>query len=201
MVNSNKNRANEDLLVMAAQGGDTRAFEALFKAYNPALKRFAYRLSSNEQLAVDAVQEAWITLSKTLRRLRDPRGFRIWAYKTVRWRVTDMARGLPPISEPLDAVPESAATMPNLEPEATSDQLSALMKALSDAERQILALFYLEEMKMTEIAAVLDIPVGTVKSRLSAARGHLREKIEPSTTANAGSRQQKLKETNNVQFR
>lgn len=174
MGNANKNKAHEDLLVMAAQNGDTRAFEALFKAYNPALKRFAYRLGGDEQLARDAVQEAWITLSKTLRRLHDPRVFRIWAFKTVRWRVTDMARRLPPKSEPLDELPDGAAATLTHEPEATSDQLSALLKALPDGERQILALFYLEEMKMTEIAVVLGIPVGTVKSRLNTARNHLR---------------------------
>lgn len=174
MGNANKNRAHEDLLVMAAQDGDTRAFETLFRTYNPALKRFAYRLSNDEQLAIDAVQEAWITLSKTLRRLRDPRGFRIWAYKTVRWRVTDMARRLPPKIEPLDELPEGAAALVKEEPDATSDQLSALLRALPGGERQILALFYLEEMKMAEIAVVLGIPLGTVKSRLNTARNHLR---------------------------
>lgn len=193
MAKANLNRAKEDLLVIAAQRGDMRAFEALFATYNPALKRFAYRLCSDEQLAIDAVQEAWITLSKTLRRLKDPRGFRIWAYKTVRWRVTDAARRLPPHSEPLDTVPENAAATPTAEPEATSDQLSALMKALSDAERQILALFYLEEMKMAEIAAVLDIPVGTVKSRLNRARTRLR--------ANQPGYDSNIKETENVKFR
>lgn len=176
MGNATKNRAHEDFLVMAAQNGDTRAFEALFRAYNPALKRFAYRLCSDEQFAKDAVQEAWITLSKTLRRLRDPRGFRIWAYKTVRWRVIDMARKLPPKSEPLDSMSEDTVAAPPTEPIATSDQLAALMKALPVGERQVLALFYLEEMKITEIAAVLDVPVGTVKSRLNTARTHLREK-------------------------
>ena len=183
------NKAKEDLLVMAAQSGDIRAFEGLFAAHNPALKRFAYRICGDEQLAVDAVQEAWITLSKTLRRLKDPRGFRIWAYKTVRWRVTDMARKLPPASQSIDAMPEGALASTTAEPEATSDQLSALMKSLPGEERQLLALFYLEEMKMIEIASVLDIPLGTVKSRLNRARTHLREKASPADTANTRSRQ------------
>ncbi len=190
MAKTKLNNAKEDLLVIAAQGGDMRAFEALFVAYNPALKRFAYRLCGDEQLAIDAVQDAWITLSKTLRRLKDPRGFRIWAYKTVRWRVTDAARSLPPGSQPLDTLPEATTALATEELIATSDQLSTLMNELPDGERQILALFYLEEMKMTEIAAVLEIPTGTVKSRLNRARGRLREKMEPTTTANAGSRQQ-----------
>jgi len=183
-------KAKEDLLVIAAQSGDIRAFEGLFAAYNPALKRFAYRICNDEQLAVDAVQEAWITLSKTLRRLKDPRGFRIWAYKAVRWRVTDMARKLPPASQSLDTLPEVAVAASTVEPDATSDQLSMLMKSLPGEERQLLALFYLEEMKMIEIASVLDIPLGTVKSRLNRARIHLREKASPIETANTRSRQQ-----------
>ncbi len=195
MAETDINKAKQDLLVMAAQNGDIRAFEGLFAAYNPALKRFAYRLCSDEQLAIEAVQEAWITLSKTLRRLKDPRGFRIWAFKTVRWRVTDMARKLPPTSQSLDTVPESAAVATAVEPDATSDQLSALMKSLPIEDRQLLALFYLDEMKLIEIASVLDIPVGTVKSRLNRARTHLREKVSsgstgPITTANTRSRQQ-----------
>jgi len=190
MAETDIKKAKEDLLVIAAQSGDIRAFDALFAAYNPALKRFAYRICSDEQLAIDAVQEAWITLSKTLRRLKDPRGFRIWAYKTVRWRITDMARKLPPASQSLDTLPEDAAAASPVEPDATSDQLSALMKSLPGEERQLLALFYLDEMKMIEIASVLDIPVGTVKSRLNTARAHLREKVSPTATAATRSRQQ-----------
>ncbi len=189
MAEADINKAKEDLLVMAAQNGDIRAFECLFTAYNPALKRFGYRICGDEQLAVDAVQEAWITLSKTLRHLKDPRGFRIWAYKTVRWRVTDMARKLPPASQSLDNMPEGAAAAATVEPDATSDQLSALMKSLPGEERQLLALFYLEELKMIEIAGVLDIPLGTVKSRLNKARAHLREKASPVTATNTRSRQ------------
>ena len=190
MAETDIKKAKEDLLVIAAQSGDIRAFESLFAAYNPALKRFAYRICSDEQLAIDAVQEAWITLSKTLRRLQDPRGFRIWAYKTVRWRITDMARKLPPASQSLDTLPEDAAAASPVEPDATSDQLSALMKSLPGEERQLLALFYLDEMKMIEIASVLGIPVGTVKSRLNTARAHLREKVSPTVTAATRSRQQ-----------
>lgn len=168
-------RAKEDLLVVHAQQGSVRAFEALYRHYAPLLARFAYRLCGDEQLALDAVQDAWITLSKTLRRLEDPRGFRSWAYKTVRWRVVDQLRKKP---EESDALNEgTCATEQNTVLDATPDQLSAHLSQLSGDDRQVIFLFYLEELKISEIAHVLDIPVGTVKSRLNRARTQLRQQM------------------------
>ena len=168
--------AKTDLLVIEAQQGDKRAFEALFNLYNKPLLRFAYRLCNDQMLAADAVQEAWLTLSKTLPRLDDPRGFRAWAYKTVRWRVTDGARSRKLKLVSLDDAADVA--VPEDEPDATPGQLSAHLERLSGADRQLLALFYLDELKLTEVAGVLDVPVGTVKSRLNRAKARLRQQIE-----------------------
>lgn len=126
-------RAKEDFLVLAAQGGDIRAFDALFRLYDLPLRRFAYRLSGDRELAMDAVQDAWITLSRTLRKLKDPRGFRVWAYKTVRWRVTDRARSLPKVAVSLDDLPELATSSD--EPDATPEQLAGHLAVLPDDER------------------------------------------------------------------
>lgn len=172
-------QARSDLLVIEAQSGNRAAFEQLYRQYNAALLRFAYRFCSDEQLAHDSVQEAWITLSKSISSLKDPRGFRLWAYKTVRWRVVDQVRkhrnlgSAPPeeLSEDIHAAGGEET------PLATSDQLKAHMAKLPEEERQTLALFYLEEMKLSEIAAILEVPVGTVKSRLNRARGRLREQM------------------------
>lgn len=168
-------RAREDLLVLAAQGGDRSAFEQLFRAYSAPLGRFAYRLCGDEQLAFDAVQESWITLSRTLRSLNDPRGFRLWAYKTVRWRTMDQLRRRGRPAEPLENdLQHDEADQSEL---ATSDQLSRHMAGLPKAEKVALTLFYLEEMTLAEIAAIENVPVGTVKSRLSRARDRLRARM------------------------
>lgn len=166
-------RAQEDLLVISAQLGDERAFEGLFKAHNAALLGFAFRLCGDQTLAADAVQEAWLNLSRNLRQIKDPRGFRAWAYKTVRWRVVDGAR-----RRKLDAT--SLEVLADIsdgsgEPDATSDQIAGRMATLDPADRQLLALFYLDELKLVEIAGVLDVPLGTVKSRLNRARARLRQ--------------------------
>ena len=171
-------RAHIDLLVIKAQKGDPKAFERLFSVYNAALRRFAYRLCGDEALAVDAVQDAWITLSRTLSKLKDPRGFRIWAYKTVRWRVMDQLRRRGPPGTSGEAVEEMDIAVAHEAPEiATSDQLAAHMAALPRAEKAALTLFYLEELSLMEIAGIEGVPLGTVKSRLNRARTRLRDSM------------------------
>lgn len=169
------NRAEEDLLVLKAQAGDSRAFGRLYGHYNVSLRRFAFRLCGDEQLAFDAVQEAWVSLASGLKKLEDPRAFRVWLYRTVRWRITDLVRRRGDVHQPLEeAAVEGTDDSAVL---ATSAQLGAHIRLLPDEERAALVLFYLEEMKLTEIAAVLAIPVGTVKSRLFRAREHLRQQM------------------------
>jgi len=168
--------AKTDLLVLEAQAGNRKAFEGLYRHYNHALLRFAFRFCADEQLANDAVQEAWISLSKSLISLKDPRGFRIWAYKTVRWRVVDQVRRR---GEPAEELSEETKVSEENGTAhlATSYQLKAHIARLPSEERHTLALFYLEEMKLNEIAAILEVPLGTVKSRLSRARGRLRDQM------------------------
>jgi len=171
-------QAKLDFLVIEAQCGNNRAFALLYKYHNAALLRFAFRLSSDEQLACDSVQEAWITLSKTLRTLKDPRSFKAWAYKTVRWRVVDQVRRRGPATQELDVACEAAAVGAWMAETATSGQLSAQIKRLPDAEGECIHLFYLEDLSVAEIAHIQGVPAGTVKSRLNRARARLRQQFE-----------------------
>jgi RNA polymerase sigma-70 factor (ECF subfamily) len=173
-------QAQIDLLVLEAQQGCEKAFTAIYRHYNIQLQHFAFRFCGDEQLAKDAVQETWITLSKTLKSLEDPRGFRVWAFKTVRWRVVDQVRrqkstgGKPTehLSEDIDGGEVSATASL-----ATSSQLKSHLDALPAEERTCVSLFYLQELKLSEIAAVMDVPIGTIKSRLNRARERLRSKM------------------------
>ena len=165
-----------DYLVIEAQGGNVRAFELLYKHYNRLLQRFAFRLSGDEQLAHDAVQEAWLTIAKSLGKLKDPRGFRVWVYKTVRWRVTDQFRRKGDFAEALEdshmSIDYDADKIT-----VTPDQLENHINRLSPDDHHTFTLFYLNELSLLEIAEVLDIPAGTVKSRLNRARKTLRKQI------------------------
>lgn len=172
------NQAEEDLLVISAQAGNEKAFGFLFRHYHKPLLRFAYGLGRDRQLAQDAVQEAWIRIAGTLRRLDDPRAFRSWIYRAVRWRVLDLLKK-PRV--PLVSLDESmtAQTVSDPPPDsAAAEALRGMMAKLPGIDRQALHLFYLQEMKIAEIAVVLEIPPGTVKSRLNRARTRLKDLYE-----------------------
>lgn len=172
------NQAEEDLLVMAAQSGNVRAFEYLFRHYHRPLLRFAGRHGADPELAQEAVQEAWIRIAGKLRRLNDPRAFRSWLYRQVRWRVLD---GLKKPRLPVEALKAEAAAEQAAACEPAPESVNALgqaIKKLSEIDRVTLDLFYVQELKIQEIAIVLEIPEGTVKSRLNRARSQLRALLD-----------------------
>lgn len=180
------NRAEEDLLVISARAGSEKAFGFLFRYYHKPLLRFACKLGGDPQMAADAVQDAWIRIARTIRRLEDPRAFRSWIYRAVRWRVLDLLRKSRAVSMKWDGELPESADDGGLVEQINAVDLHDMMSRLPEVERQALHLFYLDEMKISEIAAVLEIPSGTVKSRLNRARGQLRELYERTTGESHG---------------
>ncbi|QOC22402.1 RNA polymerase sigma factor [Wenzhouxiangella sp. AB-CW3] len=165
----------EDLMVLAAQDGNERAFEFLFHRYHDSLLRFATGLSRDRELARDAVQEAWFGISRRLRRLDDPRAFRSWVFRAVRWQVLDRLKARRDSHVPLDQQEIAAPADDRVQ---QGRALAEWIAELPELERQALHLFYLDGMKIAEMAAVLEIPAGTVKSRLNRARNQLRALAE-----------------------
>ncbi|UTW54489.1 RNA polymerase sigma factor [Kordiimonas sp. SCSIO 12610] len=167
-------RTAEKILVLKAQTGDVKAFEVLYRAYLPSLVGFARRLSGDDHMAEDAVQDAWITISKTINRLKEPEKFRAWVFKTVRWRLIDLARRKGKGLVSLDDV-QDGLVIPHDRASIEARDLRTLIKALPSAEQDAVYLFYLEGFSVKEISDVLNVPIGTVKSRLNRARTNLRE--------------------------
>ena len=170
-------RAKEEKLVLAALAGNERAFEALYRLYQPSLLRFSYRLCNDDTLARDAVQDAWMLTLRSMKQVFPPHTFRARVFKAVRWRTFDQIRRRG--KNAAEELFEEAVADDNPEAWATGDQLRRLIKALPSGEGEALYLFYLEDLSVAEIAAVQDVPAGTVKSRLARARGRLKQQIEP----------------------
>ncbi|MDP7576304.1 MAG: sigma-70 family RNA polymerase sigma factor, partial [Pseudomonadales bacterium] len=168
-------RVDEEYLVLKAQAGSEKAFSILFRSYNPSLLRSAFRLCRNEQMALDAVQDAWLTISRTLGALTKPAMFRARVFKAVRWRTIDLMRKRDNNLETLDedVLDESAED----QSWATTNQIVSMVERLPEVERQAIYLFYLEEMSIKELAKVFDVPTGTVKSRLNRARTRLKKLV------------------------
>jgi RNA polymerase sigma-70 factor (ECF subfamily) len=169
-----------EYLVLGAQGGDAGAFAQLYAAWSADLRRFAtVRLGRTD--AVDEVsQDAWIAISGGLRRLDDPACFPSWALRIVERRCCDwLRRRRADATEPLtDPWIERLAAPDSFAEEADDvTRLRAAIARLDPDSRSLLHLFYEQELPVAELAAVLDVPLGTVKSRLHTLRENLRRQL------------------------
>lgn len=159
-----------DLLVLRAQAGDADALDALLRATRPALVRHA-RASLGAAAADDVTQEALIAIVRGLHTLLDPERFLPWSHRIVQRRVANWLRSQ---RRRREAVERAAA---RLQPAASSGdgvELRGQIERLDPTARVVLTLRYLDGLEVREIADALEIPVGTVKSRLHHARSKLR---------------------------
>ena len=172
-ITTTRSRALDEYQVLLAQDGDKRAFELLYKRWHPKLYKFAYRLIGDRDGAQDVMQDAALTIAKNIDRLNDPKTFSSWAYVIVRRRSADyISRAVKArrVKSELENRPEPAEA---IGPDDSLSLKQALAR-LSETDRSILDLFYRDGMTGPEIASALGIPIGTVKSRLYAAREKLK---------------------------
>ncbi len=177
---SAKERALDAWLVAAARTGDRRAMARLVALRDPRLLAHATRLLGEREGARDVVQEAWIEILRGLGRLRDDSLFLPWALRIVTRRVAREIRRRQrgrSLAEAVRAEVEPSVTEAG--PGALdAAKLRAAIAALPPAQAATVALFYLEDLSVTEVATALDVPVGTVKTRLMHARAKLRALLE-----------------------
>ncbi|MEK7266792.1 MAG: sigma-70 family RNA polymerase sigma factor [Pseudomonadota bacterium] len=173
-----EDRILDEYLAAAARTGDRRALGALAQRWEKRLVRHAYRLSGNVEDARDIAQEAWVDIARGVRRLDDCAAFPAFAFQIVTRRAADFVRrakrakrGVAAFAaEPTPAFDGNAG----VEARASSPALAAAMARLPAEQRAAIALFYLEDLSVAEIAAALGVPAGTVKTRLKAAREKLK---------------------------
>ena len=167
-------QAQLDLLVLAMQAGDKRAFSLLYRHYHRDLRRFAAYLLHNPAAAEDLVQNVWLKISQRINRLHDPAVFTSWLYRAVRWEVRDYQKhATQRLTEPL--VQQHEPKVSNTEP--ADNALASAIASLPAEMRDVVQLYYLHELAQQQIALVLDIPEGTVKSRLHRARSLLHQTL------------------------
>ncbi len=177
-----KNRQNalEAYLVASARLGDARALAQLVRLRGPRLLSHATRLLGEREVAQDMVQEAWLEIFRGLRGLRDEAAFLPWALRIVSRRVArEIARRqkIRRRDEALMAEPDEP-DQPDPALDIDGAQVAAAIAALSPAQSATVALFYLEDMSVAEVAMAMDVPLGTVKTRLMHARAKLRAMLE-----------------------
>jgi RNA polymerase sigma-70 factor (ECF subfamily) len=159
--------ADEARTVLRAQLGDREAVEQVLRAIQAPLRRYIARIVGSTE-ADDVLQNTLIIIARKLSWLEEPRFFRAWAFRIASRVSFDLLKKhrrrpfhhsdhevLDAIAAPIERPPEHA--------------LAQLLNSerISPASRAVLVLHFQEELPLAEVAAILDLPLGTVKSRLA----------------------------------
>lgn len=170
----NSARLLDEFLLASARAGDQPAFERLAARWHKKLLAHAWRLLGDAEAAREVVQDGWIEIVRGLPRLRDERAFPAWAYRIVSRRCARQIgavvrqRRFEAQFEPVEVeVPPAGQALDH-------GRLRSAIRALPEEQRAAIALFHFEELSVAEVAVALDVPAGTVKTRLMHARRKLR---------------------------
>ena len=189
-------RSNEETLIRLASQSDLEAFNQLVLIYQNMAYNHAYALLGDPALSDDAAQESFIKAFQNMGGFRGGAfSFRAWLLKIVTNSAYDILRRtrrhpiepLFPIDEngeevesPVWLVDPSASAQEVLEQEETAKHIYQMLDELPDVFRSVITLIDIYELDYTETAKILNVPLGTVKSRLARARMQMKEKMQRS---------------------
>jgi RNA polymerase sigma-70 factor (ECF subfamily) len=169
-------RTDENLMI-AVRDGDVDQLEVLFGRYRDPLYDFFARLTGNRGISEDLVQEVFVRILKYRTTYRETNRFATWMYQIARNSRVDYLkkhRG-----QPADAGVETAAPTPTpgrqLEQSEEKALLQRAMMQLTESNRELLILLRYQEMKYEDIAELLGIELGAVRTRVHRAMNELRE--------------------------
>jgi RNA polymerase sigma-70 factor, ECF subfamily len=160
--------------------GSQRSVQKLVEDHYVSLYRYAYRLTGSAVDAEDLTQEAFCKAQANFGQLRDPQLARPWLFSILRnaylHRIRS-ARQQPLIS--LNGVGDVPEPSPENLPEIDQERLQQALGDLPEAFRSPIILFYFEDFSYRDIAEQMDLPIGTVMSRLARAKAFLRSRLLP----------------------
>jgi RNA polymerase sigma-70 factor, ECF subfamily len=178
-------------LIRRCQRGDVEAMNELIQAYQKHVFNLAFRLSGNYDDAQDIAQEAFIRVFNSINSFRGEANFSTWIYRIVTnvfldERKKQRVRDHGSLDEYLELEDSSVARQiedPSPGPEASVEQrernevVGQAVLALPENQRVMIALYHFQGRSYEEIADIMQLPIGTVKSRLNRARLALKEKL------------------------
>jgi len=174
----------DDLLVLASQAGDATAFDRLAARWHPRILRHATRLTRDADAAGDIAQDTWMAVVRGLGRLRDPARFGPWALRIAGRKAADwIGSRVRARARAAQAEDAPGAALPDTQADERIGRLRAAFRTLAAADRLLMTLYYVEGYSVAEAAIILEVPPGTVKSRLFHARERLRAELEVSDAA------------------
>lgn len=149
--------------------------EQLVLDHHREIYAYAYRLCGSRGDAEDLAQAVFLTAQEKIGQLRDAASARAWLYAVLRSHFHKLCRKRKPVPEAsLELNLDQLAETPETRQAIDSEQLQRALDALPDPYRLVLVMFYFDDCSYREIAKQLDLPIGTVMSRLARAKGRVR---------------------------
>ena len=168
-------------LIEKARSGDVKAYGPIVQRFADMAYGYAYAILGDFHLAEDAAQEAFVEAYYNLPGLREASAFPGWLRKIVLHRCNRISRGRKAATIPLDEAQAVPSKEPGpqrvMEKNELKDSVTQAINSLSQPLREATTLFYINGYSHSEISEFLDVPVNTVKSRLSASRDRLKERM------------------------
>jgi RNA polymerase sigma-70 factor, ECF subfamily len=160
--------------------GSQRTVQRLVDEHYAALYRYAYRLSGSAADAEDLTQEAFCKAQLNLSQLRDPTRAKAWLFSILRNAYLHRVRanGQQRVVS-LDDVGDVAEPLPEPLPDIDPERLQRALNDLPEGFRTPIVLYYFEDFSYRDIAEQMDLPLGTVMSRLARAKAWLRSRLLP----------------------
>jgi len=171
-----EDRARYELLALRCQACEAGAYEDLVAVMEQPLLYYAISLTGNKDDGLDVLQETWIRALRKIGSLKDPGALRAWLYSIVHGIAVDRMRRSMVRERAEQAQAESFDEAD--EPDFLGEDAAAIHAALEEIavkHREVLVLYFLEDLSTTEIAAVVGCSEGTVRSRIFYAKRAMRE--------------------------
>jgi RNA polymerase sigma-70 factor (ECF subfamily) len=186
----------DEELVAEYLGGDSQAFTSIVNRFMKPVYNFVYRLCGNEKDAEEIVQESFVKLWKNIKKFRRGEKFKTWFYTIARNTAIDYLRkkkhivfsafdnedGGNVLEDTL--VSEEPGAIELFESSENKIFLEGLLEGLPTHYREVLFLYYNEDLNLEEISQVLNKPLNTVKSQHRRALMHLRNKVDTAPNSN-----------------
>jgi RNA polymerase sigma-70 factor, ECF subfamily len=173
---SEKDILESAILVVRFQRGDRTAFELIVRTWEQRLFFYIRRLAKSEEDAWELLQETWLRLFRSLGTLRDPRTLPSFLYTTARNTTLSRLRrneiGMEPLCEDVHHDDSSDVAIDSFD---NAELVHHALGQLPLPQREALTLYFLEDLSLEEMSTVLDVPLGTVKSRLHYAKLAIRK--------------------------
>src|SRR4051812_28346916 len=178
---------DDDMLIRRAQGGDRSAFDALVSKHAAKAYQYAFRLTRNTEEASDVVADAFIRVYNALGNFKGQSSFATWLYRILTNCFLDLRKKVKPVSSlevasqtgdgDLERQIEDPGPTPHDETERTEreERVERAVNKLPEYQRAMIVMYHVDMLTYEEIAEALDLPIGTVKSRLNRARLSLRD--------------------------